>query len=122
MKLAPFPSVFICLPIFLICFWFRMVFLRFSILDLPFFLQVGETFSLFLLCGVCRPKLSRLLFKLLLDFYSIFIGHTQGRNFLKLHFILDVSMQTFVVLENHMSLRVFDIDLGAQGMEDIGEL
>jgi hypothetical protein len=29
---------------------------------------------------------------------------------------------TIVVLEHQMSLRVFDTQLGVQGMEDIGEL
>jgi hypothetical protein len=41
---------------------------------------------------------------------------------IKIHFFLDVSMQTTMVLENHMSLRIFDTQLGAQGMEDICEL
>jgi hypothetical protein len=31
-------------------------------------------------------------------------------------------MQNIVVLEHHMSLKIFDTHLGAQGMEDIGEL
>jgi hypothetical protein len=31
-------------------------------------------------------------------------------------------MQAVVVLEHHMSLRVFDIQFGAQGMENIGEI
>jgi hypothetical protein len=31
-------------------------------------------------------------------------------------------MHTTAVLENHMSLRIFDAHLGVQGMEDIGEL
>jgi hypothetical protein len=31
-------------------------------------------------------------------------------------------MQAITVLEHYMSLRVFDTQLGEQGMEDIGEL
>jgi hypothetical protein len=31
-------------------------------------------------------------------------------------------MQVVAVLEHQMSLRIFDTQLGAQGMEDIGEL
>jgi hypothetical protein len=31
-------------------------------------------------------------------------------------------MHTAVVLDHHMSLRIFDTHLGAQGMEDISEL
>jgi hypothetical protein len=37
-------------------------------------------------------------------------------------FRLVVSMQTAVILEHHMSLRIFDTQLGVQGMEDICEL
>jgi hypothetical protein len=31
-------------------------------------------------------------------------------------------MHTTMVLENHMSLKIFDTQLGVQGMEDICEL
>jgi hypothetical protein len=31
-------------------------------------------------------------------------------------------MQTTTILEQQMSLKIFDYYLGAQGMEDIGEL
>jgi hypothetical protein len=31
-------------------------------------------------------------------------------------------MQTTMVLEHQMSLKIFDTHIGAQGMEDIGEL
>jgi len=31
-------------------------------------------------------------------------------------------MQAPIVLEHYISLRVFDTHIGAQGMEDIGEL
>jgi hypothetical protein len=40
----------------------------------------------------------------------------------KIHFFLNVSMQKNVVFEHHMSLRVFDTQFGAQGMENIGEI
>jgi hypothetical protein len=62
------------------------------------------------------------MFKLMLYFDNISIGQAQGRDVHKLHFCLDVSMETIAVLEHHMSLKVFDTQLGAQGMEDIGEL
>jgi hypothetical protein len=35
---------------------------------------------------------------------------------------MDVSMQTAAILEHQMSLRIFDTQHGAQGMEDISEL
>jgi len=46
----------------------------------------------------------------------------QGWDVQKLHFCLDVSMQTATVLEHQMSLIIFDTYLGSQGMEDISEL
>jgi hypothetical protein len=35
---------------------------------------------------------------------------------------MDVSMKTVMVLELYIFLRIFDTQLGAQGMEDICEL
>jgi hypothetical protein len=75
---TPLPSVFLCLTIVLLCLHLRLVFLRFSILHLCFFLWVGDAFSLLQLCGVHIPKLLHLLFKLLFDFDIIWIGRTQG--------------------------------------------
>jgi hypothetical protein len=53
---------------------------------------------------------------------SISISCTQRGNVQKLHFCLNVSMQTIAVFEHQMSLRVFDTQLGAQGMENISEI
>ena len=100
MELTPLPNVFLCLLIVLLCLRIRMVFLILSILSLCFVLRVGATFSLLLLWGVHRPKLSRLLFKLLLDFNSILIGCAQGWDVQKLHFILHVSIQTTTILKH----------------------
>jgi hypothetical protein len=46
----------------------------------------------------------------MLDFDGISIGHAQGQDVQKIHFCLDVSMQTIIVLEHHMSLRIVDVD------------
>ena len=37
-------------------------------------------------------------------------------------FFLNVYMQTTAIFEHHMSLRVFNTQFGAQGMENIGEI
>jgi hypothetical protein len=66
-----------------------------------------------------QGKFRCLLFKLLLDFESILIGYADGRDVQKLHFDMDLYMHTTTILEHHMSLIIFDIDLGVQGMEDI---
>jgi hypothetical protein len=69
-----------------------------------------------------QAQIAASFFKLLLDFGGISIGEAQGRDVQKLHFGLDLSMQTTMILENQMSLKIFDTHLGAQGMEDICEL
>jgi hypothetical protein len=61
-------------------------------------------------------------FKLILDFDGILVDLTQGRDVQKLHFSLDVSMHIVAILEHQKSLKIFDTQLGAQGMEDICEL
>jgi hypothetical protein len=86
------------------------------------FLCFGAALSFILLYRVPRPKLSRPLFEILLDFDDISIGRAQGRDVHKFHFGLDVSMQSTKILEHHMSLKIFDTQLGTQGMEDICEL
>jgi len=88
----------------------------------PLFCWLGPAFPGFFLWGVPSPIFSRILFELLLDFDGISVGRTQGWDVQKLHFDLDVSMQTVAILEHHMSLRIFDNPLGAQAMEDICEL
>jgi hypothetical protein len=77
---------------------------------------------LVLLWGVTKPKFPHLLFELLLDFDDISVGRAQGRDVQKFHFGLDVSMKSTMILEQQMSLWIFDTQLGAQGMEDICEL
>jgi hypothetical protein len=122
MEVAPLPDIFLCLSSVLICLRFEMVVLMLSIFSLSFFLWVGASLSCIFLRGVPRPKLRPLLFELLLNFHDISIGRTQGQDDHKFHFSVDVSMQITMILEHHMSLRIFDTQLGAQGMEDIGEL
>jgi hypothetical protein len=121
MEVAPLPDIFLCISSVVLFFQLEMVVLRISIFYLSFFLWVGASLSFLFLCGVPRPKLSHLLFKLFLDFDDISVGHAQGRDVKKIHFGLDVSMYTIVILEHHMSLRIFDTHLGAQGMADICE-
>jgi hypothetical protein len=67
-------------------------------------------------------ELPRLFFKLLLDFDNILIGGTKGQDVHKIHLFIDLSMHTIVVLEHRISLKVFDTQLGVQGMGDIDEL
>jgi hypothetical protein len=92
MEVTPLHGIFLRLPIVLIFLWIRLVFLRFSIFSLPFFLWVGDSLALLLLRGVPRPKFSHLLFKILLNFDNISIGRAQGQDIQKLHLCLDVSM------------------------------
>jgi len=40
----------------------------------------------------------------------------------KINFLFDVYVQKYMVLEQHMSLRVFDTKLGGQGMKGICEI
>ena len=58
----------------------------------------------------------------MLYFDYVSIGCAEGRYAQKLHLFLDVSMHTVMVLEHHMSLKIFDTQLSAQGMEDICEI
>jgi hypothetical protein len=78
MEVAPLSSIFLCLSGVLLCLRLGMVVLILSIFALFFVLWVGATLSWLLLCGAPRPKLSRLLFELLLDFDGILVGRTQG--------------------------------------------
>ena len=92
MEVAPLPSIFLCLFSVLLCLQLGLVVLILSIFYLYFFLWVGAALSWLFLCGFPRPKLSRLLFEILLDFDGISIGHAQGRDVYKFHFGMDVSM------------------------------
>jgi hypothetical protein len=122
MEVTPLPGIFLCLSGVLVFLQPGLVVLRLSVFALSFIPQVGVALSWILLWGVPRPKLLLLLFELLLDFDSILVGHAQGWYVQKIHFGLDVSMQTVTILEHQMSLRIFDTHLGAQGMEYICEL
>jgi hypothetical protein len=77
-EFAPLLDIFLCLSGVLLFLHPRMVLLRLSIFDMSFVLRVGASLSWIFLCGVPRPKLSRLLFEILLDFDGILVGHTQG--------------------------------------------
>jgi len=121
MEVAPLSSIYICLSIVLLYLWIRLVVLRFSIFSLIFVIQVRAALSLLLLWEIPRPKMPRLLFKILLDFDDISMGRSQGQDVQKYSLCQDVSMHTTVVLEQYMSLRTFDTELGAEGMEDIFE-
>jgi hypothetical protein len=122
MEVAPLPGIFLYLSGVLFCLRPRLVVSRLYIFAMSFVLWVGAALSWILLWGVPRPKFSRLLFELLLDFDSISVGCTQGWDVQKLHFILYVYMNATAILEHQMFLRIFDTQLGVQGMEDICEL
>ena len=122
MEVAPLPCVFLCLSSVLICLRLGPVVLILSIFALSFFRWVGATLSWILLWGVPRPKLSRLLFELLLNFDGVSVGCAQGWDVQKFHFSQDVSMQSTMILEHQTSLWIFDTQLGAQGMENICEI
>jgi hypothetical protein len=85
-------------------------------------LWVGATFALLWLWGVWRSKLFHLLLKFLLDLNNIYISRTQWCDVQKIHFYLNVSMQTTVIFEHRIMLRVFDTQFGTHGMENIGEI
>jgi hypothetical protein len=72
MEFALLPSVFLHLPITLLCLWLRLVVLQFPILPFPFVLCVGAAFSQLLLCCIRRSKLSLLP---ILNFCSILISY-----------------------------------------------
>ena len=92
MEVAPLPGIFLCLSGVLLCLRLGLVVLILSIFALSFVLWVGAALSWLLLCGVPKPKLSRILFDLLLNFDGISVGRAQGWDVHKFHFSLDVSM------------------------------
>jgi hypothetical protein len=68
-ELAPFPGVFLCLPVTLLFLWLGLVFGR---------LFVRVVFVILWLLWICRPELPFVLvLKFLLDFNSISIGSTE---------------------------------------------
>ena len=78
MEVAPLPGIFLCLSGVLLCLCLGLVVLILSIFSMSFVLWVGAALSWVFLCGVPSPKLSCLLFELLLDFDSISVGCAQG--------------------------------------------
>jgi hypothetical protein len=78
MEVAPLPGIFLCLSSVLLCLWLGLVVLILSIFSLSFVLWVGAALSWLLFLEVPRPKLSHLLFELLLDFDGISVGRAQG--------------------------------------------
>ena len=98
MEVAPLPAILLCLSSVLLCLWLGLVFLILSIFSLSFVRWVGDTLSYILLCGVPRPKLPRLLFEILLNFDGISVACTQGRDIQKLHFGMDVSMNSTAII------------------------
>ena len=123
MKLTPLPSVFLRLSITFLHFQLGWVVQRLVIFARPFCLCV-ETTSAYLLLWCIHISITLLipLFKFLLDFDSISISSSQRRDVQKIHFCLDVFMQEAMVFWSQIPLKVFDTQLGAKGMEDIGEL
>ena len=77
----------------------------------------------FVLCFAVWGNLSLLLIRiskvslLLLNLGSIPICYTKRGDVKELHFILNVSMQTIVVLQHQMFLWIFDTQFCVQGME-----
>jgi hypothetical protein len=88
----------LCLSIILLYLQLRLVVLRLSMFSLPFFLWFGASLSLLMLLGISKPKMSCILFNIMLEFDNISIGHAQGRYVQKIHLCLDVSIQTIAVL------------------------
>jgi hypothetical protein len=78
MEVTPLPGIFLCLSGVLLCLQLGWVVLILSIFSLTFFMWVGATLSCLLLRGVTRPKLSRLLFEILLNFDDVLVGHAHG--------------------------------------------
>ena len=78
MEVTSLSAVFLCLSSVLLCLQLGLVVLILSIFAMSFVFWVGAALSWLLLWGVPRPKLSCLLFELLLDFDDISVGCAQG--------------------------------------------
>jgi hypothetical protein len=74
MELTPLPRVFFWLRGVVLCLWLWQVVLGYPALDWSFVLRFGSTFPVLL---IYRPKVSLLLFELLLNLGSISVCHTK---------------------------------------------
>ena len=95
MELTPLPRVLFWLRGVVLCLWLWQVVLGYPTLAWSFVLQFGGTFPLLL---IRRPKVLLFLFELLLNLGSISVRHTKRGDVEELHFLLNVSVQTTVVL------------------------
>ena len=107
MKFTPLPRV---------LFWICGLVLSRLALALPLVLWFGGAFPWLRIRG---SKVLLLLLKFLLNLGGIVICLAKWGNVEELHFLLNVSMKTAVVLEHQMSLWIFNTQLCAQGMEQI---
>jgi hypothetical protein len=95
MELTPLPRVLFWLRGVVLCLWLWQVVLGHPALAWSFVLWFGGTFPLLL---IRKPKVSLFLFELLLNLGSILVCHTKRGDVEELHFLLNVSMQTTMVL------------------------
>ena len=121
MIFTPFSRVLLRLLITLIVLWLGLVFLRVTIFSLSLFFWLGPPFPCFSCEEFAYPN-SHLFCLIFCYLDSVSIIHAQWGDFKKLHFCLNVSMQTTIVFENQMLLKVFDTEFGVQGMGNIGEI
>ena len=99
MELTPLPRVLFWLRGVVIFLWLRgvvlclwlcwQVVLGYPALAWSFVCHFGSTFPILL---ICRPKVSLLLFELLLNLGSISVRHTKRGDVEELHFLLNVSV------------------------------
>jgi len=119
MELILLLCVLLSLHAVVLCLRLRRVVLGHPALALSFVLRFGGAFPLL---KIRISKVSLLLFKLLLDLDSVSVGDSKREDVKELHLVLDVFVETIVVLEYHMPLRILDTQLRAKGMKNICEL
>jgi hypothetical protein len=95
MELTPLPRVLFWLRYVVLCLRLWRVVLGRPALAWSFVRRFGSTFSFLL---IRRPKVSLLLFELLLNLGSILVCCTKRGDVEELHFLLNVSMKTTAVL------------------------
>lgn len=88
--------------------WIFGVVLSRLTLDFPLILWFRGTFLWLRICG---SKVSLLLLKFLFDLGSIVICRAKRGNVEELHFLLNISVQTTMVLEHQISLQTFNTQL-----------
>ena len=71
---------------------------------------------------ICGLKVLLLLLKLMLDLGGMVTCCAKRGNVEELHFLLKVFVKRVAVLEHQISLRIFNTQLCAQGMETIRQL